>query len=139
MQDWLRTGHAEIDRQHAELFGLVQHARRLAAPVRRQRGLPAFPLGLRLAIADFGRQAATHFSYEEGLMTRTGYADGAAHRVRHRGIRSGIIQLMEALDAGQAPVQLLDDALDAWFRHHVGTMDRVLVAHLAARASPPAA
>ena len=91
---------------------------------------------LRATVAVFADRAVAHFAYEEALMTQSGYPGAARHMASHRAIANGIVQLVEALDAGQSPERLLNEVLDCWLRHHVSNMDLELVRH--ARAGEPA-
>jgi hemerythrin-like metal-binding protein len=119
---WPRTGHAEIDRQHDRLHDLIaQIYASIAAD---------HPSAMRAAITAFAQHAAEHFAYEGGLMVESGYPGAREHLADHRSIAVGVVQLTEAIDAGQHPRAVMDATLTVWQAHHVGGMDQALAKHL---------
>ncbi len=135
--EWSLTGHDEMDRQHAVLFALVDRARRFTRVADRVVLVPDMPeqqiRELSFVVADLTKYIVEHFAYEERLMAESGYADAERHCASHRAISNSILQLIEALDAGQSPARLLDSVLDGWLRHHIGSIDRALAEFLTAR------
>ncbi len=119
---WPRTGHAEMDRQHDHLHGLIAQ---VYAGIRANN-----KSAIRTAIIAFAEAAAEHFAYESSLMIRTGFPDAHEHFSDHRAIAVGVIQLTEALDAGRNPHEVMDTTLTVWQAHHVGGMDQALAKHL---------
>ncbi len=139
MLSWSRTGHVEVDRQHHDLFELIEQARgqigRSSPDWTRFASLAS--LELRNTLSVFTDHAVAHFAYEESLMVRHEFPGAARHMASHRAIANGIIQLAEALDAGQSPERLLDEVLDSWLRHHVSNLDGELTQHVLACESAP--
>jgi len=125
---WVPTGHTEVDRQHRELFDLIDRARSLIV---HPGASTTAPVSARLCatIAVFTDRALAHFAYEEALMRQSAFPGAARHMASHRAMANGIVQLSEALEAGQSPERLLNEVLDCWLRHHVGNMDLELVRH----------
>ena len=139
MHSWSLTGHAEVDRQHHGLFELIERARAQigrSSPDWTRFASPA-SLELRNTLSTFADRAVAHFAYEESLMVRYEFPAAARHMGSHRAIANGLVQLAEALDAGQSPERLLNEVLDSWLRHHVSNLDRELTQHvLACEAAP---
>ncbi len=131
-QQWVVTGHDEIDRQHTVLFGLVGRAREQIRASTRDggAGYTGNKAQLRQLIGDFAKYAIEHFAYEEKLMEESSYPGVTSHRSGHRAIELGISQAVEALDAGQDPLRLVEGLVDAWIRHHISRMDGDLARHL---------
>ncbi len=138
--EWSLTGHDEMDRQHAVLFALVGRARRFTRMADRVVLVPDMPeqqvRELSFVVADLTKYIVEHFAYEERLMAESGYAGAERHCASHRAISSSILQLIEALDAGQSPARLLDSVLDGWLRHHIGNIDRALAEFLRDKQRP---
>jgi hemerythrin-like metal-binding protein len=121
---WPRTGHAEMDRQH-------DHLQHLIAQV--YAGIAAqSPSITRAAIAAFAQGASDHFAFEADLMVSTNFPGAREHLSDHRAIAVGVLQLVEALDAGQPPRATMDTTLTVWQAHHVGGMDQALARHVLA-------
>ena len=79
---WPLTGHAEIDRQHALLHALMEHAYVQIG----KDGFASDSSALRKAITAFASSSSAHFAFEAGLMERTGFAEAAGHLEEHSAI-----------------------------------------------------
>ena len=112
-------GDAKLDREHQELFALVQGLA-TAQPDR-----AAALLG---DLADLSRR---HFEAEEARMRETGYYGAAAHRAEHRfllGILDARRKEGERLDPSRVATELADTLL-----HHIREVDRLFARFLDGR------
>ena len=113
-----------MDRQHDRLHCLIAQV---------YAGIDAHnPTITRAAITAFAQGAADHFAFEAELMVSTNFPGAREHMSDHRAIAVGVLQLVEALDAGQPPRATMDPTLTVWQAHHVGGMDQALAQHVLA-------
>ena len=124
--DELLTGHPDIDKDHRELFALLE---RLHHDTR--DGLVNTNTA---AVVDALRDYAEHhFLREEAAMRRIGYSDYAAHKTEHARFVSELGALQSRLERGARTPQLdIDQLLGGWLRRHVLVMDKALAAAIAA-------
>jgi hemerythrin-like metal-binding protein len=121
-----------MDRQHDRLFGMIEAIYAQIGSDDRVQHMSA----LHGTIATFVEAATAHFSYECGLMEQTGFPGSSSHLADHRVIAMGVIQLAEAINAGQSPTRVLNETLTVWQAHHIGGMDVALARHVEQSSQP---
>lgn len=124
----LALHHAELDRQHAELFRLLADA---AAALE-----TADAAGVDRAVRAFTDAMLEHAATEEALMEESLYPDRGRHRVAHEVFLADLQQLQAELGAtGPTPTvgEWLRIRLPEWLRFHIAANDAPLGAHLARR------
>lgn len=118
------TGHAEIDRQHRLLFGLIERISRS------EGGVVASDKN---AALDLLEAILQHFAYEEKLMAIYAYPEAKTHRGTHRSLGHLIIKLREDVIAGTVDHAEFQRFLDDWWQEHVGASDKDLATFLDGR------
>lgn len=86
----LLLGHSEIDRQHAELFSLID---RFSALLNRQAGVEALVPAFQLVLSHLQR----HFDYEVRLMLAADYPDRERHQKDHERLLSEGAEMLRLL------------------------------------------
>ncbi|MBU1610885.1 MAG: bacteriohemerythrin [Proteobacteria bacterium] len=114
----LETGIGMIDAQHRILVDLIN---KLDASV--QEGSPA--KAVELVLVDLKKYTVYHFSAEETLMVRSGYAGFEAHRDQHQEFMEEvdgfeIDSLTGAPDVAQDVLEFLKD----WLTNHIRVSDK---------------
>ena len=122
ISDDLLTGHAEIDRQHRELY---EQGNRILFPENSRDESKAFRHGLRF-LAGYVRE---HFAAEESAM-RTAMLPGfERHRAEHRRFRAELRQVeftAKAKGVDRAVQVRLHFLLSDWFAQHLRYWDKRL-------------
>ena len=128
--EWMNifsVGHEDIDRQHKQLFDIVNE---LYDGVRQQRDAPAQLLGNALAaLCTYTRR---HFAEEERLMQEAAYPDFARHKESHE-LLLGKVEALEArFRDGEMNIaaELLPFLVGEWLTHHIAFEDQQYTAHL---------
>lgn len=120
------TGVEAIDRQHDEIFSLIEVAGELI-------GMRAGADEIRQLFEQLLRLCKEHFALEESLMLRHGYPQYEKHRAAHDALLREGSRLMESeAPDGSAPHKLLD-LFRGWSLIHVFSDDQALGAFLAGR------
>ncbi|MEO5341566.1 MAG: bacteriohemerythrin [Magnetococcus sp. MYC-9] len=128
----LYLGHAAIDAQH-EILYYYYHEMVYAVDCKDK----AFVLSN--ILSGLNVYIATHFRYEEELMSETGYPEGVAHEAEHKALSEGVARLGERFYNSAEQVQedrlVLEIAefLKSWLKHHIVEVDRRLAEYLAAK------
>ena len=128
----LRLDHPDLDRQHGELFGLLESA------------AAAFDLGdraeLLTALARFTEALLTHTAEEDRLMEASLFPDRGRHRQAHELFLADLERLRLEVEAGGAtPVvdEWLRLRVPEWLRFHVAVNDTKVAQHLATHRATP--
>ncbi len=114
----LATGYIIVDKQHRNLFDLVNrlHEALLAGKGREEMG----PTLMSLAA-----YTIEHFRMEEGLMTNHKYPGYTDHKRKHDDLVGQVNQLTQDFDAGRLTLPLtLARFLSDWIRHHIDDEDQ---------------
>jgi hemerythrin len=116
----LLLGHSEIDRQHSEIFALVdKFSHLLSQGARSLELLPAF----QLLLARFEQ----HFAYEERLMQSFGYQHLERHCQDHARLLNEGREMLHALnETGGAQPNKLYEWWRGWALMHVIREDQEL-------------
>ena len=120
----LALGHAEIDRQHEKLVGLIN---RLAAAW----DAPDREAAVMRAITDMYLYANEHFREEEALMAATGYPGLAGHVLMHRDFVERAHAFADASLADREPFEELLEYLVSWLEKHIRRDDARIARHMA--------
>lgn len=128
-KDILKIGHSAIDRQHLELFGIVQE---LSDGIRQSRRVP--DVMLVDIIASLYDYAITCFEAEEKLMVEAGYPDLPRHKQAHEMLINKLEGLEDRLNYGdeKMAMQILSFLLCEWLGNHLVVEDQRF-AHYAVR------
>jgi hemerythrin len=124
----LTLDHAELDRQHAELFRLVEAA---AAAADQDTRVEA-----ERAVQRFSDALLEHISAEDAVMDETLYPERGRHKLAHELFTRDFMQLREELrEKGPTPVVVawLRTRIPEWLRFHILANDVPLATHLATR------
>jgi hemerythrin len=124
----LALGHADIDRQHQELF------RRFGALVEAMDFGNVQGIG---GLFDYlGEYVKTHFAAEERIMAETAYPGAYVHASAHaRFIREygELRMLFDAAGASPGVAVKTRVWIEDWLRAHIAGVDQALARHLIAR------
>jgi hemerythrin-like metal-binding protein len=128
------VGIPDIDEQHQKLVGMVNA---LYKAMRNGQG-QAILSPLFEALVTYTEQ---HFSYEENLMRRSGYAMIAAHIEEHRALTRKARELREKFLAGRLTITLeVMTFLKEWLQKHILGSDAVFARTVSKKNGPyPAA
>lgn len=119
--DSYKTGHRTVDRQHQELFRLVNSLHDAIVANKGKESLG--PTLDRLA-----QYTIDHFQAEEALMDRVGYPDRDAHKAKHAALTDQVKELKEKFSAGRAVLSItLSSFLADWLRLHIKQEDMALI------------
>jgi len=120
-KDLLRLDHEIIDRQHLELFDIVNA---LCDAVRQGNGAAEKVLGH--TIARLCEYARTHFVAEEQLMVAADYPGLQRHKRAHDSLLSMLDELETRLRFGDSRMasQLLSFLMGDWLGHHIVVEDK---------------
>ena len=127
----LKLNHAELDRDHADLFRLVE-----AAAARAESGTRP---EVEAAVQAFCDVLLAHLSSEDAVMDDTLYPERGRHKLAHELFTRDVMQLREELrEKGPTPVivEWLRTRVPEWLRFHILANDLPLATHLAGRALP---
>lgn len=124
--DRLSVGSDVIDAQHRELLHRFND---LLEACRLQKGKEKV-----VELLDYlDSYTVSHFSAEEGLMSRSGYPDLENHRGQHREFVARLAQLKADLEREGASLGVVvetNQALLNWIVRHIKTEDIMVGAHL---------
>jgi len=128
----LTVNHADMDRQHADLFRLAEAAATAADTGTRGE--------VERAVQVFADALLEHLSAEDAVMDETLYPERGRHKLAHEMFTRDFMQLREELrEKGPTPVVVswLRTRIPEWLRFHILANDVPLATHLAARGSAP--
>jgi hemerythrin len=112
------TGHPQIDREHQELFTLVN-------TLHRALQLGADRTDLQAILADLADHTSEHFQQEELLMQSNHYPRYDRHKQAHDGLKNKIVHLLQQFDLSAAlPTVAVTQFLTDWLVHHIQGEDR---------------
>jgi len=116
----LQVGHEEIDRQHRELFEVLD---RLREAVQNQE-----PESVRLGmLAELIDCTQRHFVLEEGVMNQLAYADLPSHHAEHQRLMAQVRELQDKVAQGDLPLSLsVFQFLYGWLARHIEIRDKLV-------------
>lgn len=115
-------GIPEMDAEHCRIVEMIS---RLDSAKGRADALPT-AWKIVNELADY---IATHFTHEESLMERSGYADLQRHRDAHRAFEEKVDELRSRANLESGEVRAL---LQQWLEEHILKVDRAYVTHVQA-------
>lgn len=123
--DLLSVGVAALDKEHKELFTLVNE---LYDAMKKGRGKDI----MSKTVEGLAHYCQVHFAHEEKLFAKTNYPDAAAHIKRHDDFRKKVKELQGKCrgKASNADNIVLMNLLRKWLVNHVMTRDHKYTAHL---------
>lgn len=114
--DWkpqYSVGHAEIDQQHRKLVDMIND-------LHDSMKLGGKPEDLKRILADLVNYTRYHFSHEEKLMERAGYADLADHKRVHRAMMEQVERLRREVESSRTGFSIkLMGFLKNWLTDHI--------------------
>ncbi|PKU22642.1 bacteriohemerythrin [Telmatospirillum siberiense] len=113
-------GIPEMDAEHCRIIEMINR-------LDDARGrADALPTAWRIVneLADY---IALHFTHEESLMERSGYADLPSHREAHRAFEERVEDLRSRANLENGEVRAL---LQQWLEEHILKIDRAYVPHV---------
>lgn len=121
------TGHPMVDKQHQELFRMVNQLHDAIITGKSKEVL--MPTLDKLA-----HYTAKHFTDEEALMAAAEYPQMATHKLKHLDLANQAKEIIEGYRSGKTVLSItLSNFLAEWLRHHINGDDKALVAYLNAR------
>jgi len=122
--DSYRTGHDLVDRQHKELFCMVND---LHDAIIAGKGKEI----LAPTLKKLATYTVEHFRDEQTLMASINYPESAAHLKKHQDLTAEVTELVARFDAGKMVLSItLSSFLANWLRHHIKEDDLALVNYL---------
>jgi hemerythrin-like metal-binding protein len=124
-------GHADLDRQHREVFERLNEA---------TRAMDGTRATATAAVERFADTLVGHLAAEEALMDASAFPEAARHKAAHELFHTDFRQLQAEL-AEKGPTPDLADWLRVrvaeWLRFHILVNDARLTDHLARHPVPP--
>lgn len=117
------TGNDTLDRDHAELFGLLGGLRAVQG-----EGVACVTGNV---IAGLAAYAERHFETEDRMMVESGFPGVDDHRAEHQRARTLVFSFRNDHDDGRCvPPAMLLAFLEHWFTTHIAHTDQALARHL---------
>jgi len=123
--DALKTGDAEIDAQHVELFRRVNLLLEMTDTLSQTKCL--------ISLFRFTRE---HSSHEESVMRKIRFPEIFPHLIEHNELLSQLNRVAESIANETFVKQDWREFFSVWLIHHIETSDRQLVAYLAEHPVP---
>ncbi len=118
----LELGILQIDNDHREIFRQFYVLNEMATGARSQGDFHKVAKRLR-------EWSGYHFSHEEALMKKLGYAEVELHRLEHSKFISQISRFIKLYRPGiSGTIVMFHQICHKWYHKHLETMDRPLVA-----------
>jgi len=116
----LSVGNAEIDKDHQDLFELLDQLRTAV----REGQTEKVRLGI---LSELVRRTQAHFALEESVMTRIAYAEAQAHRAEHGKLMAQVRELQDKVAQGDLSLSLsVFQFLYGWLARHIEVKDKPL-------------
>jgi len=126
--DKLSVGIASIDEQHKKLVNLLNEL---------YEGILAGHAKdvLDHVLDELLKYTKGHFSYEETLFAKTGYADSAAHKKEHDNLIKQVLEAQTKYKAGVTATHSLEvmKFLKQWLTNHIQGTDKKYGPHMIAK------
>lgn len=127
--DSYRTGDPQVDRQHQELFRMVND---LHDAIVANKGKET----LGPTLEKLATYTIQHFQNEEGLMTRVNYPALADHKKKHEDLTNQVKELLINFKSGKLTLSItLSQFLANWLRHHIKEDDTALIKYVQSKAA----
>ena len=120
--DSYKTGHAEVDRQHQELFTMVNTLHQAIVDGKGKEVLVKTLDGLATYVV-------THFKTEEGMMMQAKYPGYQTHKSVHDTLTKQAVEVIEGYRSGKSVLSItLSRFLSDWLQHHINGEDMKMIA-----------
>lgn len=126
--DQYRVGEVEIDRQHENLFHLVDIVHKVVGD-KWESELERLAT-LRNVLNELRSYAQKHFSAEEKLMVDSSYIDFVEHKKMHERFLGALEKYSRAFAEGKLSISTLLTFLERWLENHVCGADQEFSKHL---------
>ena len=124
--DSYNTGHAEVDRQHQELFVMVNVLHQAIIDGKGKEVLGKTLDGLATYVV-------THFKTEEGMMVQAKYPGYQVHKAVHDTLTKQAVEIIEGYTSGTSVLSItLSRFLSDWLQHHIDGEDKKMIAFIRA-------
>jgi hemerythrin len=131
--DRYKTGHELVDKQHQELFRMVN---KLHDAIMANKGNEA----LAPTLQELAKYTIAHFRAEEGLMASTQYPALAVHKGKYDDLTREVQQLMERFREGKLVLSMtLSSFLAKWLKNHIQGDDIAMIKYVKAHSAVKAA
>ena len=118
------VGIPEIDKQHQGLIRLINNLQEAMMAGNGKAALGAI-------LDELIRYTQSHFSYEEAMLQKRGYAGLAAHQQAHRELTRQVIELRQQQKAGKLAVSMeVMQFLKNWLSNHILDRDQAYAREL---------
>ncbi len=123
-RDEFSIGHPEIDRQHQQLFALLD---KLYDAVCIGDQNSAAERAVEMAVAELVSDTRSHFDLEESLMRESGYVGLEQHQQQHQQLLSRVDEKVAALRSGDKLISIeLLEFMNLWLTQHILKSDAQL-------------
>lgn len=111
-------GVGSIDQQHMRLFELIDDIYAKIGKVDNAKLMAA-------VVGELVSYTEEHFTHEERMMRRCGYAGLAEHRLLHKGFVDKVADLRQRVDEGKLVLTFeVTSFLKSWLVEHIQKVDR---------------
>lgn len=112
-----KTGHAEIDRQHAQLVACLDELRGFV------HGRYSFAAGF-TAVQTLLNYTAEHFAFEEDLLRRWNYPELTEHIDQHRSLVAEVRSQWDRVEQEGADIAMeVVETIERWVVEHINGAD----------------
>ena len=119
-----KTGHELVDKQHEELFRMVNG---LHDAIVANKGKEV----LGPTLQELAKYTIEHFRDEEALMASIQYPLLPTHKAKHDALTQEVAQLLEKFRDGKLVLSMtLSSFLAKWLQHHIKEDDIALIRYL---------
>lgn len=119
--DKFKTGHPVVDRQHQELFQMVNS---LHDAIVAGKGKDV----LQPTLEKLAKYTIQHFGTEEALMLQASYPNLIPHRQKHHQLADKAKEIIEGYKSGKIVLSItLSQFLSDWLSHHINEDDKALI------------
>lgn len=114
------TGNANVDREHREIFRLVQQVVDTKVALDKEEKIG-------IALNFLSKYTVSHFANEETLMTRCNYPAFASHKAIHDAFIKDVVGLINRFKKEGATDEIyktVNNFVIAWLKEHIMTEDK---------------
>ena len=118
------TGHEIVDREHKDIFALVQMVFDISPASRKEK--------IDEAINFLAEYTVRHFQHEESLMEQSSYPKTAEHKQQHKDFVQSVVALQERVKSEGNTMRVhidVNQTVVDWLITHVLGSDKLLADH----------
>jgi hemerythrin len=121
-QQEYNTGHAVIDRQHQQLFSMVNQLHDVLSHADMSKDY------VHAMLTDFAAAAVEHFDTEEVLMGQYNYPNTEVHKGTHRLLVSKVRTTLQKFEQDETDISAeIAQVLADWMIHHIRGEDQNMI------------